>query len=207
MVVSRVASLLALVLIIGSAHAAEPALTPAPDVTGPRAGDPPPGAKSDAASASDELLNRLAKTEDPAAAKRIAAALRAVWTRSGSDTVDLLTARAMEAQRKAKRDVALKLLDAVVTLKPDYAEGWNQRATLHFLGKDYDRAMADIHETLLREPRHFGAWAGLARILRDAGLDRQALAAFRKALEIYPAIDGLQREVDELTVEVEGRPI
>lgn len=188
--------------------APEPELPPPPS-------QPAPPAKSDApvpeaeghAKAADELLGRLAKTEDPDAAKRIAGAVQALWLRSGSDTADLLVSRAIEAQRKAKMDRAIRLLDQVVGLKPDFAEGWNRRATLHFLAKDYDQAMADIHETLLREPRHFGAWVGLARILRDSGLNKQALGAYRKALEIYPAIEGLKRQADDLALEVEGRPI
>jgi tetratricopeptide (TPR) repeat protein len=155
----------------------------------------------------DKLLGQLATTTEPAAAKRVAAAVLALWSRSGSDTVDLLTARAGEAQRKAKLDVAVKLMDEAIALKPDFAEGWNRRATLHFAAKDYDEAMADLHETLLREPRHYGAWVGLGRILRESDLDRQALAAFRRALEIYPAIEGLKRETEELALKVEGQPI
>lgn len=159
------------------------------------------------AKALDDLLGRLAKTREPAAAKRVAGAIQRLWRRSGSDTVDLLTARATDAQRKAKIEVALKLLDEVVSLKPDFAEGWNRRATLNFLAKNYDAAMADLHETLLREPRHFGAWLGLGRILREVGQDRQALGAYRRVLEIYPAIEGVKRNVEELALKVEGRPI
>lgn len=155
----------------------------------------------------DELLGRLAKTDEPAAAKRLAGAVQALWSRSGSDTIDLLIARTGQAQRASKNEIALKLLDEVVSLKPDYAEGWNKRATLRFASKDFDEAMADIHETLIREPRHFGAWVGLGRILSDSGLAAKALAAYRKALEIYPAIEGLKKQVDELALKVEGQPI
>lgn len=161
----------------------------------------------DPGKAVDDLLARLAKTEDPQTARRIAGTVQGLWRRSGSDTIDLLTSRAAEAQRDSKLDVAARLMDEVVALKPDYAEGWNQRATLRFLAKDYDQAMADIRETLTREPRHFGAWMGLGRILADSGLEAKALAAYRKAYEIYPAIDGLKKQLDELTLKVEGQPI
>ena len=155
----------------------------------------------------DELLARLAKTDDPNSAKRIAGGVQALWMRSGSDTIDLLTARASEAQRAQKLDVAVKLMDEVVSLKSDYAEGWNRRAIMHFAAKDYEAAMGDIHQTLLREPRHFGAWLALGRILADGGFDKPALAAFRKTLEIYPAVEGLKKEVESLTLKVEGQPI
>jgi tetratricopeptide (TPR) repeat protein len=165
------------------------------------------GRASDGSKAVDELLARLAKAQDPRAAKRIASAVQALWMRSGSDTVDLLTARSAEAQRAKKLDMAIKLMDEAVGMRPDFTEGWNRRATLHFLGKDFDEAMADLHEVLIREPRHFGAWVGLGRILADAGLEARSLDAYRKALEIYPAIEGLKKQVDELTLKVEGQPI
>lgn len=167
----------------------------------------PLGLEGDERRAVDELLGRLSKTDDASSAKRIAAAVQALWRRSGSDTIDLLTSRSIEAQRGRKLDVAVKLMDEVVSLKPDYAEGWNRRATLHFAAKDQDAAMADLHEALVREPRQYTAWLALGRILADAELDRQALAAFRKALDIYPAIEGLKKEVDDLALKVEGQPI
>ena len=178
-------------------------LPPAPDA-GPKKSA---GFGEDKRRAVDELLGRLARTDEPEAAKRIAGAVQALWLRSGSDTVDLLTSRAADAQRASKLDVAIKIMDEVVSLKPDYAEGWNKRATLKFMAKDLDESMADIHETLLREPRHYGAWIGLGRILSDAGLDARALAAYRKAIEIYPAVEGLRKQVDDLALKVEGQPI
>lgn len=165
------------------------------------------GLEGDKRRAIDDLLGRLSRTDDASSAKRIAAAVQALWQRSGSDTIDLLTSRSFDAQRGRKLDVAVKLMDEVVSLKPDYAEGWNRRATLHFAAKDHDAAMADLHETLIREPRQYTAWLALGRILADAELDKQALAAFRKALEIYPAIEGLKKEVDDLALKVEGQPI
>ena len=177
----------------------------------PRLASPDPAETSsapyDTAKAADDLLGRLAKTDDPQAAKRIAAAVQAMWTRSGSDTVDLLVARAGEAQRARKLDVAIRLMDEVVGMKPDYAEGWNRRSTLKIVAKDFEEAMGDIRETLIREPRHYGAWLGLGRILSDLGSDAKALAAYRKALEVYPAIEGLKKQVEDLTLKVEGQPI
>lgn len=217
----RPAAVLSLVLLAtGPARAQAPDAPQPPDVIappGPEAARPPasevplpkPLAEpyDAAARAADDLLGRLAKAEDPRTAKRIAAAVQALWTRSGSDTVDLLVARSTEAQRAQKLDVAIKLMDEVVGMKPDYAEGWNRRATLKYVVKDFDEAMGDIHETLIREPRHYGAWIGLGRILSDAGLDAKALGAYRKALEIYPAVEGLKKQVGDLALKVEGQPI
>lgn len=197
----------------GSPETTTPILPAPPDAApppSPPAADPAAtgeNARDGRGKAVDELLGRLAKTEDPQTAKRIAAAVQALWTRSGSDTVDLLTTRALEAQRKANTGMALKILGEVVSLKPDFAEGWSRRAAIHVAANDYDQAMVDMHETLLREPRHFGVWIGLGRILQESGLDAKALGAYRKAYALYPAADGLKRAIDELTLKVEGQPI
>jgi len=93
---------------------------------------------------------------------------------------------AMDAQQM---DVAMKLLDALVKLRPDWVEAWNRRATLYYLQNDYGRSLQDIQQVLIREPRHFGALAGLGMIMQDLGDNKRALDAFRKALAINPHMD------------------
>jgi tetratricopeptide (TPR) repeat protein len=103
--------------------------------------------------------------------------------------------------------VALKLLDKVVKLKPEYVEGWNRRATIYYLQNEYAKSLGDIRDVLAREPRHFGALAGLGMIMQELGDDKPALDAFRKALEINPHLEKLPDMVKSLTEKVEGRPI
>jgi tetratricopeptide (TPR) repeat protein len=110
----------------------------------------------------------------------------------------------MDAQ---KMDVALKLLDAVIKLRPDYVEGWDRRATLYYLQNDYAHSLEDIEQVLVREPRHFGALARLGMIMQDLGDDRRALDAFRKALAVNPHLDKAPETVKTLTEKVEGRDI
>jgi len=104
-------------------------------------------------------------------------------------------------------DLAIKLLDAVIKIKPKYMEAWNRRATIYYLKKDYGRALADIREVLRREPRHFGALSGLGLILQDLGDEKQALEVYRRALAIYPRIQHIPELVKELQEKVEGRDI
>ena len=73
-------------------------------------------------------------------------------------------------------------------IAPNYAEGWNQRATLHYMMENYGKSVADIEKTLALEPRHYGALAGLASIQQSIGNDRAALKTWYRALEIYPAM-------------------
>lgn len=169
---------------------------------GPAAAEPQP-----ASSPLDALYDRLAKAKTPDEAKGIAGAIERMQLRSGSDTADLLMSRALQALQGGNKPVALQLLTSVVTIDPGYAEAWNKRATLYFLQEDYVRSIADIAETVKREPRHFGAWTGLGLILQQTGDKKHAYEAFKRALEIYPQLETAQKGVEELRKDVEGRDI
>lgn len=130
-----------------------------------------------------------------------------MWIVSGSDTCNLLMARAKAATEGKDYDLAVKLLDAVVELKPNYTEAWNWRATVYYLEKDYGHALADIREVLVREPRHFGALSGLGLILQEIGDDKHALEAYQKALAVDPHLEHVGDAVKTLREKVEGRDI
>ena len=155
----------------------------------------------------DTLFARLAKASDPDEASGVASLIERMWMRSGSDTADLLMDRAIAAMGGDHQDVARTLLDRIVALEPDWAEAWNKRATLRFLENDDAGSMEDIGHVLTLEPRHFGALSGMAFILKRNGMGKGALAALRKALEVYPENQDLRKAVDELTPEVEGRDL
>ncbi|OQW60596.1 MAG: hypothetical protein A4S14_18705 [Proteobacteria bacterium SG_bin9] len=155
----------------------------------------------------DFLFGALKAAPDQASAKHVEARIWAAWTQTKSDTTALLMSRAKTAMTAKKNDVALKILDSVVKLRPDYVEGWNQRATLFYLQNDYDRSLADIRQVLAREPRHFGALAGLGMIMQEIGEEKRALEAFRKAIEVNPHLERIPDLVKTLTEKVEGRDI
>jgi tetratricopeptide (TPR) repeat protein len=155
----------------------------------------------------DFLFGALKAAPDEASAKHVEARIWALWTQTNSDTAALLMMRAKTAMDAKQPDLALKLLDSVVKLRPDYVEGWNRRATVYYLQNDYTRSMQDIEQVLVREPRHFGALAGLGMIMQELGDDKRALDAFRKALAINPHLEKLPELVKTLTEKVEGRDI
>jgi len=167
----------------------------------------PPVAHGDPMSNLDTLFAALKLAPDEESAKAIEQRIWAVWMISGSDTCNLLMARVKAATDAKDYDLALKLLDAVVEIKPDYVEGWNQRATIYYLKDDYAHAIADIGQVLAREPRHFGALSGLGVILQEIGDDEDALKAYRDALKIDPHLENIPDTVKELSVKVEGRNI
>jgi tetratricopeptide (TPR) repeat protein len=155
----------------------------------------------------DFLFGALKAAPDDTSAKAVEARIWAIWLQTPSDTAALLMARAKVAIDAQQTEVALKLLNAVIKLRPDYTEAWNRRATLYYLQNDYMRSMADIQQVLIREPRHFGALAGLGMIMQDLGDDKRALDAFRKALAINPHLEKVPELVKTLTEKVEGRDI
>lgn len=155
----------------------------------------------------DRLFSQLAQSKTPEDAKVIEDLIWDVWNRSGSISVDLLMDRALEALAAGDYDNSLTFLDEIVDLAPGYSEGWNKRATVHFLRDDYASALGDLEATLALEPRHFGAIAGLALVLEDLGDKEGALDAYRRVLAVYPYLEGAGEAESRLTVEIEGRGI
>ena len=155
----------------------------------------------------DFLFGALKAAPDAEIAKAVEGRIWAAWAVSRSDTTNLLMVRARSAIEQKDTDLAIKLLTAIVKIKPDYVNAWNQRATLYYTQKDYGRALADIREVLKREPRHFGALSGLGLILQDIGDDKQALEVYRRALAVYPRMERIPDVVKRLEEKVEGRDI
>jgi tetratricopeptide (TPR) repeat protein len=180
---------------------------PTQQKTIPEAPEKLPRVGADRTRGLDFLFGALKAAPDPASAKHVEGRIWALWTQTSSDSTMLLMTRAKTAIEKKQPEVALKLLDKVVKLRPDYVEGWNRRATIYYLQNEYGKSLADIREVLSREPRHFGALAGLGMIMQELGDDKRALDAFRKALEINPHLEKLPDMVKSLTEKVEGRPI
>jgi tetratricopeptide (TPR) repeat protein len=155
----------------------------------------------------DFLFGALKAAPDDVTAKAIEERIWALWTASQSDTTNLLMTRVKTAVEAKDLDLAVKLLDAIVKVKPDYVEAWNRRATIFYMKKDYGRALADIRQVLKREPRHFGALAGFGLILQDIGDDKHALEVYRRALALYPRMERIPDLVKSLQEKVEGRDI
>jgi tetratricopeptide (TPR) repeat protein len=153
----------------------------------------------------DQLFEKLKSAGDAEEARGLERQITRRWGRSGSDTVDLLMTRAQEAARKRDFPLALEVLDRIIVLQPDWAEGWNQRANVFFRMEDHQRAALDVAEALKREPRHFGALAGLGQILKAQGLDKAALQALRAAQAIHPHLNGLKEQIDRLSAANDGR--
>ena len=155
----------------------------------------------------EELYAQLADAPDPASAGALEKSIEKLWLQTDSDTIGVLMARALKAITEKRSELALRLLDAVVELAPDYAEGWNRRAYVYYLQERSGSALGDLRRVLALEPKHFGALSGLARILNDYGQKKNALKAYQELLRINPHTSGAKEAVDKLSVEVEGQGI
>lgn len=118
-----------------------------------------------------------------------------LWTRSGDAGIDALMAKATEEMQAGRYDEAIALLNDIVAKKPEFAEGWNRRATVHYLAGDLQKSIADCAEVLKRNPGHFGALSGLGQIYLQLEDDAKALEAFRRALEVNPNMVGVEMNV------------
>jgi len=129
------------------------------------------------------------------------------WSKSGSIAMDLLLKRGRDAMEEDNYNVALEHFTALTDHAPDFAEGWNMRATAFFLLDEYGLAIEDIGRALALNPRHFGALNGLGVILEQLEDTKNALLAYRAAYEINPHRKSLIEAIERLEGLVDGKPV
>lgn len=155
----------------------------------------------------DQLFEALKLAPTDEAARAVEAQIWQAWLQQGSPAVQLLMRRGMRHLHARALDDALEDFDAVIALAPEMAEGWNKRATVYFLRGEHDNAARDIAETLAREPRHFGALAGLSQVHEARGDLVAALRAYEAALAIHPRLPGAEDRMKELRRKALGEGI
>ena len=133
----------------------------------------------------NEALAAL-RGSDPVGAARAAQALWALWHRSGNPQLDSLLRQGIEAMERQDLDKADALFTRLIEVAPAFAEGWNKRATVRYLTKDYAASVADCRETLERNPNHFGALSGQGLCHIALGQYKEAAELFRRALAVHP---------------------
>ena len=146
----------------------------------------------------DGLFERLAITTSDEEASNITHEIWQRWTANDDPNVSQLMQIGIRALNYSTYRKALQSFDRVIEMAPEFAEGWNKRATLYYHIKEYRRSIDDIKKTLRLEPRHFGAWSGLGLVSIAQENYSGALAAFKKALSINPHIPNIRRYVQKL---------
>ncbi len=155
----------------------------------------------------DALFAELQGVIDPPRAAEITRQIWRAWTRGGSPEIDARMTRAARAMSARDFGTALRQLDRVVALAPEFSEGWNRRATVYYLTGEYRRSLADVARTLALEPRHFGAWSGRGLIHMALAQYPQAIESFQSALQHNPHLQSVQLNLRAAEKELYGEPM
>lgn len=129
-----------------------------------------------------------------------------VWSRSGDPAVDRLFLQGVEQMQRQELDDAIETFTDIIARKPEFAEGWNKRATAYYLAGELDRSLADCDEVMKRNPAHFGALSGYGMIYLQLGRPDRALGYFERALAVNPNLAGIEEAVQAIKRFLEQQP-
>ena len=150
----------------------------------------------------DQRLNlafaQLAKASSPQGVRVLESRIWKIWLEHPQPRINKMMRWGVEALNTQDYPTALKLFDSLVEAAPEFAEGWNKRATVRFLVGNYEGSIEDIRKTLALEPRHFGALSGLGMIHTNQERWFAAMAAFEQALRIHPHLIGVRHTINKL---------
>jgi tetratricopeptide (TPR) repeat protein len=145
----------------------------------------------------DDVPALLARLRDPDEDVREIAerAIWVIWSKSGNPQTDALFLKGIAQMNAGELKEGIATFSRVIELAPEFAEGWNKRATLYFLVGDLERSLKDCDEVIRRNPHHFGVLAGYGQIYAQLGEYEKALAYFKRALAVNPNLDGVEFQV------------
>jgi len=149
------------------------------------------GQPADAAVLLDELYD-----DDAEVRLHAQGAVWQVWSRSGDPEVDALLKSGVRQMEEGRMGLAVETFTRITERVPDFAEGWNKRATAYYLMGDYDQSLKDCDEVIKRNPQHFGALSGYGLIYIKRGELERALEYFERALEINPNLESVEQSIE-----------
>ena len=155
----------------------------------------------------DKLFEQLKTATNTEMAQPIEEQIWNIWLESGDQNVDALMAIGVAAMNDSDYDQAYRAFSRVVAIAPNFAEGWNKRATVLYLMGRYEDSIKDIGKTLALEPRHFGALSGLGLCNAQLDKEKEALDAFEKALAINPNMPGIKLDAEEMKKQLGNKSI
>jgi tetratricopeptide (TPR) repeat protein len=142
------------------------------------------------------LLKRL-RDESPFVRSYAEQALWVLWSRSGDRDIDIQLAIGVEQMQAGMHARAAETFSEVIRRRPDFAEGWNKRATVRFLAGEYRASIGDCDEVIRRNPYHFGALSGYGQIYYRLGQYEKAIEYWRRALEVNPNMVGVEISIQD----------
>jgi tetratricopeptide (TPR) repeat protein len=143
-------------------------------------------------------LLRALRDPDGQVRRLAEAALWAVWSRSGDDAIDYILEIGVAQMREGQVQASVETFSEIIGRRPDFAEGWNKRATAYYMLGDWRRSAADCDEVLRRNPQHFGALSGYGMIWLQLDEPTRALERFEQAIAVNPNLESVQSTIDAL---------
>lgn len=154
-----------------------------------------------------ELFSQLQMASSPAKASQLEAEIWSIWSEAGNPDIDKVYEIGSQALALGDLTTALKIFDAIVAKAPNFAEGWNKRATIYFMMDRYEDSLADIDRTLELEPHHFGALSGLGLVNIKLDRDEAALDAFERVLKVSPQSDSAKANIEFVKQRIKDKSI
>jgi len=152
----------------------------------------------------DTLFEKLRTATDPSAVQALEEGIWEQWTMAPDPAQRQLMARGIAEMSQQELQSAIVSFTKLIDIAPELSEAWNKRATVHWLMGNFPASIADICETVKREPRHFGAYSGLGMIRAQMGEHARAVAAFELARKWNPHIVGIDAEIERQKAEAGG---
>jgi tetratricopeptide (TPR) repeat protein len=143
-------------------------------------------------------LLKVLRDPDPVVRALAEHALWQVWSRSGDPEVDALFQEGVAQMTQRDGPAAIATFSRIIEKRPEFAEGWNKRATVYFLMGEYQKSLADCDEVVKRNPSHFGALSGYGQIYLQLNQPERALSYFERALTVNPNLEQVERVIEEL---------
>jgi tetratricopeptide (TPR) repeat protein len=143
-------------------------------------------------------LLKVLRDPDPVVRALAEHALWQVWSRSGDPEVDALFQEGVAQMSQRDGPAAIATFSRIIEKRPEFAEGWNKRATVYFLMGEYQKSLADCDEVVKRNPSHFGALSGYGQIYLQLNEPERALSYFERALTVNPNLEQVERVIEEL---------
>ena len=132
------------------------------------------------------LFDKLYSSEDTKEINTITKKIWDIWHETNDIKIEADFYRGMELLKTRDLIMSINFFSKVIDKKPDFAEGWNKRATAYFMMGEFDKSMFDINQTLHLEPRHFGALDGMGLIFIHLQQYSEAIKIYDQMLKIFP---------------------
>ncbi len=156
------------------------------------------------------LFDQLQAIEDQESGDEVTDLIWQIWREHDNEEVTQLMQAGVTAMKSGnfqRLRQAERIFDEVIKIDPEFAEGWNKRATVYFFLGKLDQSASDVRQTLMLEPRHFGATAGLGLIFLQLEHYKSARRAFQKALELNPHLIGPKQQIQRLDELLANDPV